>query len=437
MAERRSVRVRTTAVAVLVVGLATAIGAAVLLYLFRDALLGQLESAARVRAAEIAATVTSSGRLPGVDTEDVALQLADPGGRVLDASPNADGLPLLARPPADDAAEVSVQGGDFLAVTTEVGPRVLLVALTTEGVGESTAAIVVLLAVGLPVLLMLVGVTTWIVVGRALAPVEAIRREVAAISATELHRRVPDPPGGDEIARLARTMNDMLGRLEQGQSRQRRFVSDASHELRTPVTSIRQHAELALVHPDRSSLAGLAETVLAENLRIQDLVADLLLLAAADERSLVRHARPVDLDDLAFAAAGDLRARTDLQVDTSLVSAGRVGGDAAALRRMLDNVAGNAARHARTRVAFALSEAGGRVVLVVEDDGPGIPEADRERVLERFVRLDAARARDGGGAGLGLAIVAEVAAAHGGTVLVDANPLGGARIEIRLPALAG
>jgi signal transduction histidine kinase len=265
--------------------------------------------------------------------------------------------------------------------------------------------------------------------------VEAIRREVAAISAAELHRRVPDQPGDDEIARLARTMNAMLGRLEGARDRQRRFVSDASHELRSPVASIRQHAEVALAHPARSTVTGLAATVLAEDLRIQRLVSDLLVLASADERSPAPRRRPVDLDDLVFEAARDLRATSDLRLDTTAVSAGRVAGEPAALRRVLGNVVENAVRHARERIAFALAESGGTVLLAVDDDGPGIPAADRERVLERFVRLDDARDRDAGGSGLGLAIVVELVAAHGGTVAVTCGPLGGTRIEIRLPAV--
>jgi len=275
--------------------------------------------------------------------------------------------------------------------------------------------------------------TTWVVVGRALGPVEAIRTEVDGISAAELHRRVPDPPGSDEIARLARTMNRMLGRLERAQVRQRRFVSDASHELRSPVASIRQHAEVALAHPDRTTTGELAETVLAEGLRVQHLVEDLLLLARADEHTLRLQRRPVDLDDLVFDEARRLREVTDLRVDTTAVSAGRVVGDSAELRRMLRNLGDNAARHTRGRISFALAEHNGVVLLAVDDDGPGIPAADRERVLERFVRLDDARARDAGGSGLGLAIVAELVAAHGGTLAIADSSLGGARVELNFP----
>jgi signal transduction histidine kinase len=228
-------------------------------------------------------------------------------------------------------------------------------------------------------------------------------------------------------------MNGMLERLEDAQVRQRRFVSDASHELRSPVASIRQHAEVALAHPEQADLVDLAVTVLAEDLRIQRLVEDLLLLAAADERPVARRFRPVDLDDLVLAAVRDVRAVSSLRVDATAVSAARVSGDPTALRRMLRNITDNAVRHARSRVAFAVGEVDGAAVVVVDDDGAGIPAVDRERFLQRFVRLDDARARDAGGSGLGLAIVAEIAAAHGGRVAVGRSALGGARIAVTLP----
>jgi signal transduction histidine kinase len=177
--------------------------------------------------------------------------------------------------------------------------------------------------------------------------------------------------------------------------------------------------------------------VLAEDLRLQRLAEDLLLLTRADEQTLALRRRPVDLDDLVFDEARRLRDGTGLRVDTTAVSAGRVEGDAAALRRMVRNLADNAARHAGWRLAFSVAERDGVVLLEVDDDGPGIPEADRERVFERFVRLDDARARDDGGSGLGLAIVAELAAAHGGTVAAGSSPLGGARVAVTLPRPTG
>jgi signal transduction histidine kinase len=318
---------------------------------------------------------------------------------------------------------------------TPQGRRTVVVARSIEAVGEATGTVAGLLAVGLPVLLAVVAVTTWIVVGRALAPVAAIRTEVDEISAAALHRRVPDPPADDEIGRLATTMNRMLERLERAQARQRRLVSDASHELRSPVAAIRQHAEVALAHPDRTTTTELATTVLAEDLRLQRLAEDLLLLTRADEHTLALRRRPVDLDDLVFDEARRLRGVSELRVDTAQVSAGRVEGDAAGLRRVLGNLGDNAARHADRRVAFSVAERDGVVLLEVDDDGPGVPEAERERVFERFVRLDDARARDDGGSGLGLAIVAELVAAHGGTVTLASSPIGGTRVEVSLPRL--
>jgi signal transduction histidine kinase len=225
----------------------------------------------------------------------------------------------------------------------------------------------------------------------------------------------------------------MLARLEEARNSQRRFVSDASHELRSPITTIRQHAEVALAHPDRITTTELADVVLAEELRIQRLVEDLLILARADEHVPWQRA-PVDLDDLAFEEAGRLRSTTSLQVDTSAVGAARVHGDVDALRRVLRNLGENAARHATTRVDITLADRGGDVVLTVGDDGPGIPEAERQRVLKRFVRLDESRSRDDGGSGLGLAIVDEVVRAHGGSISISQSPLGGARVEVTFPA---
>jgi signal transduction histidine kinase len=450
-----SVRVRTTVAAVAVVGVAMVVGAVVMVVVLRSTLTREVRAAARLRAEDVAAVLAAGGGSgvagPGTlavdDADELLIQVLDGGGRVVAASPNAEGRPPVARLRPGSSAEVEVpaggpmdESGEFLAVATGAdtprGQRTVLVARSTEAVDEAVAAVGGLLAVGLPLLLAVVAVTTWVVVGRALAPVEAMRAEVDEISAAALHRRVPDPPADDEIGRLARTMNRMLGRLEQAQARQRRLVSDASHELRSPVATIRQHAEVALAHPGRTTTSELASTVLAEDLRLQRLTEDLLLLTRADEQSLALRRRPVDLDDLVFEEAKRLREATGLRVDTSAVSAGRVAGDAAGLRRVLRNLGDNASRHARERLALSVAERDATVVLAVEDDGSGIPEADRERVFERFVRLDGARARDDGGSGLGLAIVAELVAAHGGTIVAAAGPLGGARVEVTLPRLA-
>ena len=440
-----TVRVRTTVAATVVVGLAMVVGALLLVAILRANLTEAIESAVDLRAMDVVAGIESgsgTGNLAIDESDDMLVQVVAPDGRVVASSHNVEGLPPVVRlsPGESRVITVPVDDTDFLATAhgaeTTDGQLVVVVARTIDTVADSTHTVTRLLAVGIPLMVLLVAAITWNVVGRALAPVEAIRTEVDEISAAQLHRRVPTPSGEDEISRLADTMNRMLTRLEQAQARQHRFISDASHELRSPVASIRQHAEVALAHPEVTPTAELAETVLAENLRVQRLVEDLLLLASADEHGLSPNRRPLDLDDIVFDEARRLREATELRVETTGVSAGRVDGDAAGLRRVLRNLGDNAGRHARSRVAFALAADNGSLVLAVDDDGPGIPESERAVVLERFVRLDDARARDAGGSGLGLAIVSEVVAAHGGQVTIADSPLGGARVEVRLPGSA-
>ena len=438
-----SVRARTTAAAVVVLGLAL-VGAGIGMVTFlRRSLTTNMRNAALLQARSVADGVVE-GHVKRVidvgDKEGEFVQVVDEQGRVVGASANLAGKPPVAplRPRQSRAVHVPFEDGPFLAVAVSAGAThghyTVIFGRTLETVTEPTHAVTGFLATGIPLLLMLVGATTWSVVGRALRPVESIREEVEEISTTELHRRVPVSRGEDEVARLATTMNRMLGRLEESHRRQRRFVSDASHELRSPVSTIRQHAEVALSHPDGTAVDELAEVVLEEDLRLQRVVEDLLLLTKIDEGTLRLQTEPVDLDDLVFEEAGRLRAATQLQIDTSGVSAGRVVGDRGQLTKLLRNLTDNAARHSRSTVALSLRQDNGAAILDVDDDGKGIPQQDRNRIFQRFVRLDEARDRDSGGSGLGLAIVAEIAAAHGGRVSVEDAPLGGARFEVQLPS---
>jgi len=441
-----SVRVRTTLAAVAVVALAIGAGAVLLLGALRTALVDDVEQSAERRAAEVLAALADGddGQALSVSDDDEELvQIVAADGEVLAASSNVRGRPPVVPFDADDAATVEVLLDDevedvvVVAEDGEVAGRsvVVLVGRSLDEAVEPADTVGSLLWIAAPILLAVVGLTTWYVVGRALAPVGRIRREVDHITFSEMHRRVPVPPARDEVARLAETMNGMLARLDEGQDRQRRFVADASHELRSPVASLRQHAEVAIAHGHGGQLGELAEVVLAESMRMQHLVDDLLLLARTDEGTLQLSRRPVDVDDIVFAEARRLRGRGAVDVDTSRVGAGRIRGDEAALHRVIGNLADNAARHAASRVAFALETNDDEVVLRVDDDGAGIPADQRQRVLERFVRLDEGRARDTGGAGLGLAIAHEVVAAHGGTIAVDDSSLGGARLTVRLPAM--
>ncbi len=282
--------------------------------------------------------------------------------------------------------------------------------------------------IGLPLLLAVVAAVTWLVTRRALRPVEAIRRELAEIMHGDLSRRVPEPRSRDEIARLAATTNETLAALEKSSERQRRFIADAAHELRSPIASLRTQLEVAQAHPGLLELDG----VLGDTVRIEHLAADLLLLARLDAGEQPR-ADEVDLTAL-IREQRSRRMGDRLPVDYMLPDeAVMVTGSRTQITRVLGNLIDNAQRHAATSVRVALHRAASTAVIEVVDDGPGVPEADRERIFQRFVRLDDARSRDDGGAGLGLAIVRDVVERHGGVIRAEGAAHGGARFVVEFP----
>lgn len=432
---RTSIRTRTTLAAVLVVAVALLLAAAALVLAVRSSLYDGAEGSAEQRADALLAQV-AAGQVPVADDEaddepeDVVWQVTGPDGAVLAASASLQGT----LPDEDGEHELTGAEHPYVVVTEDSDDgHVVTVAVSLEDVDETTAALATPLLLGLPALLLVVAATTWLVVGRALRPVERIRREVEEITGDRLERRVSEPVARDEVGRLARTMNAMLGRLQDSRDRQEQFVADASHELRSPLASIRQAAEVAQSHPAALPDGELAETVLEEAVRVQALVEQLLVLTRAGEGRARAPRVEVDLDDLVLMAVRRI-SRPGLDVDTTAVGAARVHGDPVALGQVVRNLVDNAARHARSRIAVAVTGRSGGVVLSVEDDGPGIAAADRTRVFERFVRLDEARARDAGGSGLGLAIVREVVTGHGGSVAVEDGALGGARFVVRLPS---
>ncbi len=310
-------------------------------------------------------------------------------------------------------------------------PVTVLFAQPLTAVTEATDTLLFYLEFGVPILILVVGAATYIFSGRALRPVEAIRSRVAAMSEKDLDQRVPVPAAHDEIRRLADTMNGMIGRLQDAQDVQRRFVADASHELRSPLATIA--AGLELLQRDTGDPATVT-ALRGETERVNRLVEGLLLLARADERGLQPRREEVDLDEI--AEAEQVRPAEDGARVVVRAEPVRVIGDRGQLVRVLRNLVDNARRHACSEVHVTVARDGGGAVLEVADDGPGVPEADRARVFERFVRLDDARARSDGGSGLGLAIVSEVVAAHGGTVELLAAPNGGALFRVWLPAVA-
>ena len=451
-----SVRAHTTAVAVLIVALALAVCAVSLLLIVRRSLVQQVDESAEVLAEDVATraedgTLPSRLPLPGGETDDdFVIQVVDRSGRVVAASENVQGQPpilpyrldedddrrrtTIYAPPVDSDDSFRVLA---MAAPSPDGVVTVFAAAELEEVAQTVETMRRALLFGAPALLLLAGVLIWLLVGRALRPVESIRSQVAEISAMALDRRVPEPPVDDEIGRLARTMNEMLDRLQGSTERQRRFVADASHELRSPLASTRAQLEVAAAHPEAADWQATAADLLAENERMEHLVTNLLFLARQDEaRAESSSHTAVDLDDVVLAEVARLRAHEGVTVDSTRVSAGRVLGQADHLARVVRNLLENAARHARSAVTVELGRdgAGGAVTLTVGDDGPGIPPEDRQRVFDRFIRLDDARSRDRGGAGLGLAIAREIVDAHRGEIWVDDAPAGGARVVVRLPA---
>jgi signal transduction histidine kinase len=327
-----------------------------------------------------------------------------------------------------------VTGGDTVEVTEEIatnrGPITLHAVSPTDDIDRSVGAFSGALILGLPVLALGAGIMTWFITGQTLAPVGIMTRRVRELTATTLDARVPVPPTDDEIAQLARTMNEMLDRLQNASVAQRQFVSDASHELRSPVASIRAQLETALRYPDDVDWPSVARIVLAEDERLEHLVGNLLAMARLEEGRLGPRSE-VDVDDLVMAQT---RRMTGIRVDVSAVSAGRVWGNPDELTSVVRNLLDNAARYASSTITVSVRESGPWVVIVVEDDGPGIPAHDRETVFERFARLQEGRERDMGGTGLGLALSKRVVEHHGGTIHVEDGTLGGARFVVCLPS---
>ena len=439
-----SVRVRVTAVASLVVFVVLA-GAAFAVVTAQERILVDNQKEGLVRAATDLLAASDRGEaggvLAGFGDDDAAYLVVDERGDVVAASANVgDGAALAELAPARGSVTrqvESLRGDDarFLVhaevVERPSGTRRIVLAASLDDIEEATDALRNAFIVVVPLLTVALATLLWAVVGRSLRPVEAIRAEVESIGGDGLDRRVPVPPGDDEVARLALTMNGMLERIEESADRQRQFVADAAHELRTPLTRMRTELEVDLAHPSGADPAATEASVLAEVEGLQRLVADLLDLARTDERARIA-TRPVRLDQLVAEVVDAARPRTTVEMQTRLDPI-TVLGDAKALRRVVSNLLDNAVRHGSERVTLTLRTTNGFAELAVADDGPGIPPAEAERIFERFSRLDAARTRDDGGTGLGLAIARAIAQTHGGTVAVDVEHVGGARLVARLP----
>ncbi|WP_063780700.1 sensor histidine kinase [Nonomuraea sp. SBT364] len=388
-----SVRMRATAAATLIVALALGTAAIALVVVLR----GSLEGSAGIEAARKAAAVAPGlavQAVPALPAEQVTM--TDPDVRI-------GGVDVLATwAPADDYAVAQ------LRVATPVGATTVWGRASLAGAEQALATLNGVLLPGLPALLTVVAGMTWFAVGRVLRPVAAIRAKLAHITARDLHERVPVPRSRDEVAALATTVNGTLDRLETSVETHKRFVADAAHELRSPIATLRARLELA--EPSELTAEALADVE-----RIQTLAADLLLLARLDAGE-PPPAADVDLGQVAMEEALRARRRPDVELDLEIEPDVVVRGSRGHLARLVTNLTDNAVRHAASRVLVRVGTDGDRAVLQVRDDGPGIPAGQREAVFDRFTRLDEARARDAGGAGLGLAIARDIATLHGGTL---------------------
>jgi signal transduction histidine kinase len=451
---RQSLRARLTLLATALFTIAVVTGVVLVLVLHRKALVHVLDASARKTGVDIAQQIKNGKQSTTVVPTTggvLEVQVVDAGNHVVAASPGADRfVPVL-----DRAKVVKVRAGDTLDIEspfsdarlrvlgTTAGPSTVLVVTDLKQIDDSLRLLSRAALIGGPLAVLLMGVATYIVVALTLRSVGALRHGAAEITAAGLaDQRLPEPDADDEIRRLAVTLNAMLDRIDTATKRQRTFVGDAAHELRSPLASLRVQLEVAQRLGPAEDLPTLVDEVLVDVERIDRLVEDLLTLARQDEAgATVRRAEPVAFDKLiSTVAAGYLHAR--VPVTTTKMTPAVVRGDADGLRRVAINLIDNAVRHARSEVWVEVDTGtlAGRatVTLRVTDDGPGIPAAERERVFDRFYRLAASRARESGGTGLGLPIVRDLVRAHGGTVRLTDRPDDGTGLQVTviLPGVA-
>ncbi|WP_353895394.1 sensor histidine kinase [Glycomyces tritici] len=491
-----SVRARATVGAILVVAVALVAAGLLVVTLLRDNLYGRAELTAEVGARSVAGQLASGVAPTAIELpdDDELVQIVDANGKVVAASedlagadavgafaPEPDPVPVESEPaqtrtatetddddddgddqdddaddddaptPSDDAPSTTAAGGavgstvnfetvdlpgdepsyrfaSLSATAPDGGTYAVYSGASLETQEEAVDSVGAAMAWALAPLLLVVAVVTWLVVRRALRPVRAIQKELIEITGGDLSRRVPVPASRDEIHSLARTTNMTLAALDASVEQQRRFVADASHELRSPLAILRTQLEIAKEHPELLDL----DATLGDVTRLQDLSTDLLLLARLDAGERPPHvAVPLTelvREEVARRAATD-RVPVRLEVEEDL----SVWGVRGHLARAVGNLLANAQRHAAGEVSVRLAaEDDDWLRLEVADDGNGVPEGQRRRIFDRFVRLDESRSRDEGGAGLGLAIVQDVALEHHGMVYVLDAPEGGALFRLAL-----
>lgn len=459
VADVRSVRARITVIAALATTIAGALAGVVLITQLGSSLRSEVDTSLERQIVNFDLEVVDVDDLGTVavpnDLETLLVVIDDQGVVVRANDPGVEGEELAAQlpPPGLWAAEVEFVDLNLTSPTQTTGTDSLraayqqmfpasgagevalyaVVARSNDPVDRTIARVRNIVLIGVPLLVAFVAALAWWLTGRSLRPVDRMRREVDEISSTDLERRVSEPAALDEIGRLALTMNAMLTRLETSQKSQEQFVSDAAHELRTPLASIASQLDVDTAHPQSADRAVTASNVRSEVSRLQSLIDGLLTSARGhhSDRPLVQ--KLLDLDVVATGAVDRVAKPATVMVDQHAIGIGTVRGDERALASAVDNLLANAYRHAQAAVAISVGTDHAGVWLTVDDDGSGIDPNDRDRVFDRFVRLDEARTKDAGGSGLGLALARDTAQRHGGTLHIETSPLGGARFALRLP----
>lgn len=441
---------RLTLVATGLVMIALAIAAVVMVEALHHVLLRNADAETSARAEQIAGSIRTERGPAGIDQSQLAtsknvaaIQITDASGAIRVTNNPMYSRPLA--PPLEAGHRLTVHGAratdtdqEFqataLGVGTANGTFTVQVGAEEAPINATVAALGVLCSIVFPFIVIGMAILTYVFVGRALRPVDDIRVRVEEITGGDLDQQVPVPATADEIAALARTMNEMLHRIALSRQRQLQFVNDASHELNSPLTTIVGLLDLSSTTCQPIDADTVDSVLLPDALRLQRMVADLLILARADESGIPLRVDDVDLDEIVNTEAVRLDAVTTHTVDVSL-KATRVSGDADKLARALRNVVDNAMRYAVSRIAIRMDVDDDRhtVSVTVSDDGPGIPDGEKSRVTDRFVRLDTSRQRGSGGSGLGLSIVTEIVRAHGGVVVIEDSDHGGASVGFRLP----
>jgi signal transduction histidine kinase len=444
--QRISLRTRVLIISSVAVAVVVAIGGILLIAMVRGELIDTADDIGEDMAEDYAVTA-QAGELPRtlerVGDEPPSAQVVQ-NGRIISQTSDSMGN----RPYVDVELEPGTkqfldreklpidEDGPFrlvaLGTSTPSGPATIFVAVDVEDIDEALTVTRDLGSLGLIGIVLVLSGVLWVVIGRTLAPVAAIRERADAITGSELHRRVPEPVGGDEISDLARTINAMLGRLESSAKRQEAFVADAAHELRSPIASLQARLETELLSTRTAAGDVMTRDLLRETIRMGRLVEHLLLLARSDAGTISADKVPVDMDEVvreSVKSVGD----AVVPITTDEVEPVQVMGQPALLEHVVSNLLDNAGRYADSSIHVSLHANDRHAILTVDDDGPGIPEDLRDDVFERFVRVDMSRERGTGGAGLGLAIVSEIVRVHEGEIEITDSPAGGARVRVLLP----